>query len=71
MALLKDKNMNKKTAQSPRCDCEACKNNRRVLEPGCEHQDQCMPLKDRLCILETPLEIVKEPQLRDYTELIW
>jgi hypothetical protein len=63
--------MHKKTAESPHADCAACKNNRSVSEPGPDNRGKCRALEERLCILETPLEIVKAPQLSDYTELIW
>ena len=63
--------MNRKIAKSPQFDCEACKNNRRLLEPGSDKQGKCLPLEERLCLLESPLERLKAPQLSDYTELIW
>jgi len=57
--------------KNPQFDCEACQNNRRLLEPCCDNQKKCLPLGGRQCFLESPLERSKMPQLIDYTELIW
>jgi hypothetical protein len=63
--------MNGKVSKSPPFNCEGCENIRRLLEPGSDNQEKCLPLEGQQSFLESPLERLKVPQLSDYTELIW